>query len=171
MGLSQPQRARAGRAEKSRRTHWELTVGNPFDSTPMADLSPVTLPRRGSSSFSLEHSEIRDAVLYCTLSGTWGNHPAGQLGRSRSNCRNIVLYLREPESEWQVAERSVFRQSCKTTVNRDLLTFTFPLYSMKPSFLNLFIKKLTRDRVVPTISARVSCETFGNRPSGCSCLP
>jgi hypothetical protein len=29
-------------------------------------------------------------------------------------------------------------------------------YSRKPNFLNLFMKKLTRDRVVPTISARVS---------------
>lgn len=28
-----------------------------------------------------------------------------------------------------------------------------PLYSMKPSFLNLFMKKLTRGRVVPIISA------------------
>jgi len=28
---------------------------------------------------------------------------------------------------------------------------------MKPNFLNLFMKKLTRKRVVPTISARVSC--------------
>jgi len=27
---------------------------------------------------------------------------------------------------------------------------------MKPNFLNLFMKKLTRDRVVPTISASVS---------------
>jgi len=29
---------------------------------------------------------------------------------------------------------------------------------MKPSFLNLFRKKFTRERVVPTISASVSCE-------------
>ena len=33
-----------------------------------------------------------------------------------------------------------------------------PLYSMKPSFLNLFMKKFTRERVVPIISASVSCE-------------
>ena len=32
---------------------------------------------------------------------------------------------------------------------------------MKPSFLNLFRKKFTRERVVPTISASVSCEIFG----------
>jgi hypothetical protein len=36
------------------------------------------------------------------------------------------------------------------------------LYSMKPSFLNLFMKKLTRDRVVPTISASISCDTLGS---------
>jgi len=28
--------------------------------------------------------------------------------------------------------------------------------TMKPNFLNLFMKKLTRDRVVPIIPARVS---------------
>jgi hypothetical protein len=33
---------------------------------------------------------------------------------------------------------------------------------MKPSFRNLFMKKFTRDRVVPTISAKVSCDTLGN---------
>ena len=32
---------------------------------------------------------------------------------------------------------------------------------MKPSFRNLFMKKFTRERVVPTISANVSCETLG----------
>ena len=37
-----------------------------------------------------------------------------------------------------------------------------PLYWMKPNFLNLFMKKLTRDRVVPIISASISCETLGS---------
>src|SRR5208282_1121755 len=32
---------------------------------------------------------------------------------------------------------------------------------MKPSFLNLSMKKFTRERVVPTISASISCEIFG----------
>ena len=32
---------------------------------------------------------------------------------------------------------------------------------MNPSRLNLFMKKFTRERVVPTISASVSCEIFG----------
>jgi hypothetical protein len=45
------------------------------------------------------------------------------------------------------------------------------LYSMKPSFLNLFMKKFTRDRVVPTISDSVSCEIFGTVWRGLVCLP
>src|ERR1700745_3458214 len=56
--------------------------------------------------------------------------------------------------------------SCKTTVSSDLLTLILPLYSMKPSFLNLFMKKFTRERVVPTMLARVSCETFDKMRTG-----
>jgi hypothetical protein len=62
-------------------------------------------------------------------------------------------------------------QSCKTTVNRDLLTLILPLYSIKPSFLNLFMKKFTRERVVPTIFESVSWETFGSSRFGCSFFP
>src|SRR5712691_13565808 len=40
-------------------------------------------------------------------------------------------------------------QSCRTTLRRELWTSSPPLYRMKPSFLNLFMKKLTRVRVVP----------------------
>ena len=46
--------------------------------------------------------------------------------------------------------------SCRTTVRRDLLILIPPLYSMKPSLLNLFMNKFTRERVVPIISASVS---------------
>ena len=53
-------------------------------------------------------------------------------------------------------------QSRSTTLRSELLTFSSPLYSMNPSLRNLFMKKFTRDRVVPTISASVSCDTFGN---------
>ena len=53
------------------------------------------------------------------------------------------------------------RQSRSTTLNNELLIFRTPLYSMKPSRRNLFMKKFTRERVVPTISARVSWESFG----------
>ena len=41
---------------------------------------------------------------------------------------------------------------------------------MKPSFLNLFRKKFTRERVVPIISASVSCEIFGTAREGASCF-
>ncbi len=47
-------------------------------------------------------------------------------------------------------------QSRKTTLKSELWTDSLPLYSMKPSLRNLFMKKLTRGRVVPTISANVS---------------
>ena len=46
--------------------------------------------------------------------------------------------------------------SCRTMFNKDLWTSIFPLYSMKPNLRNLFMKKLTRDRVVPIISASIS---------------
>jgi CRP-like cAMP-binding protein len=50
--------------------------------------------------------------------------------------------------------------SCRTTLRSEVLTLRSPLYSMNPRSLNLFMKKLTRERVVPTISARVSWEIF-----------
>src|ERR1035437_5498451 len=72
----------------------------------------------------------------------------------------------------QAASRRT-RQSCRTTLNSELLILRgmSPLYSMKPSFLNLFRKKFTRERVVPTISARVSCEILGTTRAGLSCFP
>ena len=42
------------------------------------------------------------------------------------------------------------------TLSSELWTSRWPLYSMKPNFLNLFMKRLTRGRVVPMISAKVS---------------
>gem|GEM_PF-4181771 len=53
--------------------------------------------------------------------------------------------------------------SCRTTLRRELsMWISLLLYWMKPSFLNLFMKKLTRDRVVPIISASISCDTLGS---------
>ena len=46
--------------------------------------------------------------------------------------------------------------SCKTMFNKELWTSRVPLYSIKPNLRNLFMKKLTRDRVVPIISASIS---------------
>jgi hypothetical protein len=42
---------------------------------------------------------------------------------------------------------------------------------MKPSFLNLFVKKFTHERVVPTISASVSWGIFGRTRCGLSSVP
>ena len=36
-----------------------------------------------------------------------------------------------------------------------------PLYLMKPIFLNLFMKRFTRERVVPMVSASISCDILG----------
>src|SRR5678815_1149472 len=61
--------------------------------------------------------------------------------------------------------------SCSTTLTRAGLIFRPPLYSMNPSFRNLFMKKFTRERVVPTISASVSCDSFGNTRGGAAFSP
>lgn len=62
-------------------------------------------------------------------------------------------------------------QSCSTTLRSELLIVRPRSPLMKPSFLNLFMKKFTRDRVVPTISASVSCEIFGMTRCGLSSSP
>ena len=95
----------------------------------------------------LPHSTIDES-----LSGIDGRHcsrphtvwRAPRVGRV---CRGL--------SRWSA------NQSRSTTLRRELLIFKPPLYSMNPSFRNLFMKKFTRERVVPTISANVSCDTFG----------
>src|SRR5271167_4673715 len=61
--------------------------------------------------------------------------------------------------------------SCRKILRRELWTRISPLYSMKPSFLKRFIKKLTRDRVVPIISANVSWLILATTVSGLLSLP
>ena len=46
--------------------------------------------------------------------------------------------------------------SCRTMFNKISMDFEFSMYSIKPNLRNLFMKKLTRDRVVPIISASIS---------------
>ena len=46
-----------------------------------------------------------------------------------------------------------------------------PSYSMKPSRRNLFMKKLTLDRVVPIMSASISWLIFGITVSGVPSCP
>jgi hypothetical protein len=57
------------------------------------------------------------------------------------------------------------------TFNSELWTSILPLYLMKPSFLNLFMKKLTRARVLPIISASVSWLIFAITGSGVHSVP
>jgi len=73
------------------------------------------------------------------------------------------LFFIDSAAAYRAFRRSRCRdQSRNTTLSSELLIFKPPLYSMKPSFRNLFMKKFTRERVVPTISANVSCDTLGN---------
>lgn len=63
-------------------------------------------------------------------------------------------------------------QSCSTTLSSELCTcIQPPSHSTNPSFRNLFIKKLTRERVVPIISASDSWLILGITSSGLSSLP
>lgn len=55
----------------------------------------------------------------------------------------------------EVLGRSEDHSRNRTLIN-ELWICRWPLYSIKPNFLNLFMKTLTRERVVPTISASVS---------------
>ena len=61
-------------------------------------------------------------------------------------------------------------QSRRTTLSSELLILIpasrSASYWMNPSRLNLFMKKLTRERVVPTIFESVSCDIFGTTCRG-----
>src|SRR6202140_4122246 len=84
--------------------------------------------------------------------------------RIDAKCGDHVL---QPELSGVSLPRSY---SSKTNVSSDLLILILRLwYSMKPSFLNLFMKKFTRERVVPIISDKVSWETIGSSASGWCC--
>src|ERR1700691_1769783 len=56
-------------------------------------------------------------------------------------------------------------------LSSDLFTRIRPLYSMKPSLRKRFIKRLTRERGVPIISARFSCVIAGRSVCGSDDLP
>ena len=58
--------------------------------------------------------------------------------------------------------RARLAQSWSMMLSSELWTFRLASsYSMNPSLRNLFMKKLTRERVVPTISASSSCDSLG----------
>jgi hypothetical protein len=70
---------------------------------------------------------------------------------------------------FQTTEARAVSYLGKALAKRDLLmcippfASSGPWYLIKPSFLNLFIKKLTCARVAPIIVARVSCDIPANR--------
>ena len=140
----------------------------------------------GRAVFDEQHAKKRDRRCVCVdgprhdaspiagqpqehqLAGLWNEaHEAGDslCGRPAGTvCTNAQRDTRTTGGR---------RQSCRTTLSSELLILTgsSPSYSMKPSRLNLFRKKFTRERVVPIISASVSWEIFGTMRAGLSCLP
>jgi hypothetical protein len=73
-------------------------------------------------------------------------------GSNLSNCSHCRIHSAPIDSSLVLISGFSF----KTMFNKELWTSSFPLYSMKPNLRNLFMKKLTRDRVVPIISASIS---------------
>ena len=69
---------------------------------------------------------------------------------------SICQSLRGDGSNATTKCRVFAAQSWSTILSSEEWTDNFPLYSMKPNFRNLFMKKLTLERVVPIISAKVS---------------
>ena len=101
-------------------------------------------------------------------------HPAGfrtvvsaAIRPSHVNCRRPLAGVLFSFAQGGLAGRAGRAlQSWRTTLNSAGFTLMPPLYSMKPSLRNLFMKKLTRPRVVPTISANASWDSFGTTRCG-----
>src|SRR6267143_1408007 len=96
---------------------------------------------------SVRRSRLRrGGILARSLSGG----PPGSRGGSRPFLAGAAEFL---ASGVTVVPSS----SCRRTLRSELWTCKISPTSwlIKPSFLNRFMKKLTRERVVPTISARV----------------
>src|SRR6185295_10458203 len=97
---------------------------------------------------------------------------AGQIIEGRNNDLSKIAHMAECILPYLLASLDfISGLSCKTTFNRELWISSFPLYSIKPSLRNLFMKKLTRDRVVPIISANVSWLNFPTIGTGTPSLP
>jgi hypothetical protein len=135
-----PNRCRCGRSP------WPQTVGLVPLKPKLPCSSPLVL--KASTISSIQGSSA-------TVFGRW---------------RHLATFWRgktQPLSEAQVTFRIysapvgsslvlISGLSYKITFNKELWTSSCPLYSIKPNLRNLFMKKLTRDRVVPIISASIS---------------
>jgi hypothetical protein len=82
-----------------------------------------------------------------------------ETGRAVPFC-TVAKYFRATNDD-ETGPRESGAYSCRTTLRSEVLIWSPPLYLMNPSFLNLFMKKFTRERVVPTISASISCDILG----------
>src|SRR5579859_193465 len=91
---------------------------------------------------------------------------------SEQGNRGVRLLPSNPMVVMHRISARVGAYSCRTTLRREESTWRPSLlYLMKPSFLNLFMKKFTRGRVVPIISASSSCDTLGSIFCGWASLP
>src|ERR1700722_12469344 len=96
--------------------------------------------------------------LQCGLSRGWHRHRYPGSGSGSRALRDEARAQDTVPHPWHhhYWPAITARYSCRTTLRREVFIYSPPLYLMKPIFLNLFMKKLTRERVVPIISASVS---------------
>src|SRR5687767_2821273 len=69
----------------------------------------------------------------------------------------------------RAAEDSHRDVSAVSTARSEVLIFRSRLYSRTPNLRNLFMNTFTRARVVPTISAKTDCDTWGRTRHTWSC--
>src|ERR1700720_4702923 len=125
-------------------------------------MSRVVTPGDGFSGFGLDFRHNKNVIEFLSESV--------ELKNSRGKRCRRRLYVLHALSSRGVHMDDVGAYSPKTNVSNDLLIWILRLwYSMKPGFLNLFMKKFTRERVVPIISDKVSWETIGSSSSGWCC--
>ena len=105
-----------------------------------------------------------------TASGSQNRSPSCMTSGFKTIGLSHSCYWEKLSRAWKLSSATAV-QSCKTTLRSELLISRPSVLSMKPSFLNLFMKRFTRERVVPIISANVSWEILGRIFWGSSFLP
>ena len=138
--------------------------GSPATEAPalFASWAPELLVNDGQLILTVRHVEhLRASWLGASVPADCAGIKAGQpppTRRTQHGRRALATGRTHPviSSPSPSSMRTERGSSWRTTLKSELCTSRCPLYSMKPSFLNLFMKWLTRDRVVPIISARVS---------------
>ena len=89
---------------------------------------------------------------------------------NRRSCDSVSEALRHQSSTQDIESFSRVYQY-PDSILAFLPSLRFDCFASSPNFRNLFMKKLTRERVVPIISARVSWLTFAMTGSGRPSLP